>query len=271
MKKIYYTFIIIISIGSILFFFTKQSKTIKETKKDLISYNPKNPTLILIGEDLNIFLNKLKPENSNIFKELNKNYNINSIIQRLEDINNLLEYNKNIKHQFSFSLYQNTNKINIFITIEISEIYKIKEKINNKYDNIKIKKFNDQYINNINNKYFFTIINNTLLISSSEILIENSLNQIKKKITLLNDLDLNKIYNTKEEEVVILNYSEIHKLKNKILQHKQNIIKPVLKWSVLDLKLDKNNISLYGFSVDEKNNKNYINIIKNHDAKKIIN
>ena len=80
------------------------------------------------------------------------------------------------------------------MVFNIEETHKIKNSIKNKYKNIQFENFEDYYINNLNEKIFFTIINKTLIISSSKILIETSINQYKKNISILDEIALQKIY-----------------------------------------------------------------------------
>ena len=266
MKKIHYAFLSVFLI-SCLIFFLKHDNIIEN--KNLIKYNPKNPTLILTGSNLSQFLIKINNENSNIFQEINKNDKINSIINHLHQIDSLIQESSD----FTVSIYQNAKKANIFMAIDLKEIYKVKENIKKKYREIKFENFEEYYINNINEKLFFTIIDKTLLISSSKILIETSINQYKKNITILEDIELKKIYKKPDESnenIILINHDEIYNFKKDILKYKTKIIKPIVKWSVLDLKLETNNITLYGLSSIENNNKNYINIIKNNSAENIL-
>ena len=168
MKKTYYFFTVFVLIIILVFIITKKDKTLEE---NIIKYNPKNPTLIFEGHNLNKFLKEIK-NNSNVFKEITKNKKINNITNHLFLIDSIIQS----ENTFSISLYNNAKKANIFMVFNIEETHKIKNSIKNKYKNIEFENFEDYYINNLNNEIFFTIINKNLVISSSKILIETSIN-----------------------------------------------------------------------------------------------
>ena len=109
-----------------MFFFKHNNST--DNEKNLIKYNPKNPTLILTGSNLSQFLIKINNENSNIFQEINKNDKINSIINHLHQIDSLIQESSD----FAVSIYQNAKKANIFMAIDLKEVYKVKENIKKK-------------------------------------------------------------------------------------------------------------------------------------------
>ena len=265
MKKTYYFFTVFVLIIILAFIITKKDKSLEE---NIIKYNPKNPTLIFEGHNLNKFLKEIK-NNSNVFKEITKNKKINNITNHLFLIDSIIQS----ENTFSISLYNNAKKANIFMVFNIEETHKIKNSIKNKYKNIEFENFEDYYINNLNNEIFFTIINKNLVISSSKILIETSINQYKKNVSLLDEIELQKIYkqtNQTNENILILNHYEISDFKKEVLNVSKKTTNEIAKWSVLDFKTTKNNINFYGLSSTNTQNKNYVNIIKNQSAQNIL-
>ena len=265
MKKTYYFFTVFVLIIILAFIITKKDKSLEE---NIIKYNPKNPTLIFEGHNLNKFLKEIK-NNSNVFKEITKNKKINNITNHLFLIDSIIQS----ENRFSISLYNNAKKANIFMVFNIEETHKIKNSIKNKYKNIEFENFEDYYINNLNNEIFFTIINKNLVISSSKILIETSINQYKKNVSLLDEIELRKIYkktNQTNENILILNHYEISDFKKEVLNVSKKTTNEIAKWSVLDFKTTKNNINFYGLSSTNTQNKNYVNIIKNQSAQNIL-
>ena len=265
MKKTYYFFTVFVLIIILVFIITKKDKSLEE---NIIKYNPKNPTLIFEGHNLNKFLKEIK-NNSNVFKEITKNKKINNITNHLFLIDSIIQS----ENRFSISLYNNAKKANIFMVFNIEETHKIKKIIKNKYKNIEFENFEDYYINNLNNEIFFTIINKNLVISSSKILIETSINQYKKNVSLLDEIELRKIYkqtNQTNENILILNHYEISDFKKEVLNVSKKTTNEIAKWSVLDFKTTKNNINFYGLSSTNTQNKNYVNIIKNQSAQNIL-
>ncbi|MAZ01142.1 MAG: hypothetical protein CMP58_02995, partial [Flavobacteriales bacterium] len=264
MKKTYYFLTVFVLILIFIFIIKKDTPL----ENNIIKYNPKNPTLIFEGNNLNEFLKEIK-NNSNVFKEITKNKKLHNITNHLFLIDSIIQS----KNKFSVSLYNKAKKANIFMAFNIEETHKIKNSIKNKYKNIQFENFEDYYINNLNNEIFFTIINKTLIISSSKILIETSINQYKKNISILDETELKKIYkntNQTNENILILNHDEISDFKKEVLNVTKKTTNEIAKWSVLDFKTTKNNINFYGLSSTNTKNKNYVNIIKNQSAQNIL-
>jgi len=116
MKKTYYFFTVFVLIIILAFIITKKDKSLEE---NIIKYNPKNPTLIFEGHNLNKFLKEIK-NNSNVFKEITKNKKINNITNHLFLIDSIIQS----ENRFSISLYNNAKKANIFMVFNIEETHK---------------------------------------------------------------------------------------------------------------------------------------------------
>ena len=101
MKKTYYFLTVFVLILIFIFIIKKD----KPLENNIIKYNPKNPTLIFEGNNLNEFLKEIK-NNSNVFKEITKNKKLHEVTNHLFLIDSIIQS----KNTFSVSLYNNAKK-----------------------------------------------------------------------------------------------------------------------------------------------------------------
>jgi len=140
-----------------------------------------------------------------------------------------------------------------------------------KYNKVKVYNFQKN-----NDTFYLSFVKGLILITESELLLQNSIRQLTNNISILQNPDFKKISNINNKEsfaAIFINYFDLWTIfvNNVNLRGKLKLskLKNFANWTELDINPDKNILRLYGYTTVEKSSKKYLNIFSDLEGAKI--
>lgn len=220
--------------------------TSESTKQNnLISFIPTNSAVIIKINDFQRFKSDIK--NSELIKEFNKTDAYKKFEKKLTPLKDFDPYKETL---LAFTEVGKNNLEYTFITKNTVAMFTLDSAIIKKsktrtYENKTIKTYSIE-----GEEIFTTLIDSTFLVSSSELLIENSIRNYEKTQP---DEEFQKLYNTSQKNAIatlFINHfkSDIHF--NEILSNKLlSSFKKFAQWSAVDISVDQEEVRLNGIAI----------------------
>jgi len=233
----------------------------ESTKQNsLISFIPSNSAVIIKINDFQRFKSDIK--NSELIKEFSKTDAYKNFEEKLIPLKDFDPYKETLltftevgKNNLEYT-FITKNTVAMF-TLDSAVIKKSKKRT---YENKTIKTYNIE-----GEEIFTTLIDSTFLVSSSELLIENSIRNFEKTQP---DQEFQKLYNTSQKNAIATLFidhskSDIHfdgVLSNKLLSS----FKKFAQWSAVDISVDQEELRLNGIAIaNDSTQTNTISLFKN--------
>lgn len=234
--------------------------TTESTKENsLISFIPANSALIIKINDFQRFKSDLK--NSELIKEFSKTDAYTKFEKKLNPLKDFDPYKETL---LTFTEVGKNNLEYTFITKNTVAMFTLDSAIVKKskkrtYENKTIKTYSIE-----GEDIFTTLIDSTFLVSSSELLIENSIRNYEK--TKPNE-EFQKLYNTSQKNAIatlFIDHSKSGTHFNDILSDKLLIsFKKFAHWSAVDISVDQHDIRLNGIAITDSTRTTTISLFKN--------
>lgn len=235
----------------------------KNTSTSLLDYVPKDASLIIKINNLSNLKSELK---NNEFISLLKS---NTIYKNVfESIKNIQYLNPTSESLLVFTELGKENFEYLYIVSTEEGLYNL--------DDVKNKSVETYtYENNSINKYevegsffFSSIINQTTIISSSQVLLENSIRNTTEPTSNQHLKQLYKISNTQKSATLFLNTKNGNALANTVLKENSSYrISNFSDWINLDFEIAQDHLNLTGISMANDSLKHFTNLFKNTDAR----
>lgn len=286
-----FTFLILIALGFFVWYYMKINTPVSET----ISAIPKNAIFILETKSFSKSLNKLKHNTTwwSAFSEgseekiFEKNiFHIDSLLQNDLDLKNILE-----KESIFISAHPaGANNFKLLYTFKIpSQSMLTISDINNKliaFDgNVSFSNANydDAVVYNTaikladeKQKIYYSLYSGVFILSSSNLLVEDAIRQLKSEKSLMNDIHFEKLTKTAGYNVdanVYFNFSSLRFALYPFVKEKwwKNIerVEDLALWSLLDTRIKEDVLLMNGFSSISDSSNLFLNIFKNQKAQDI--
>ncbi|MEB8330746.1 ribonuclease HII [Flavobacteriaceae bacterium KMM 6897] len=244
-----------------LLFFSCTEK--KNTSSSLLDYVPKDASLV-------IKINNLPGLKSEL-----KNNGFLSLIKSNTLYKNVFESVKNIEYlqptSESLLVFTELGKENfeyLFIVATSEGLYNL-DGLKNKsvevltYENNSINKYEAE-----GSLFFSTTIDQTTIISSSQVLLENSIRNTSEPTSNQRLKQLYKISNSKKSATLFLNTNNSNALSNSLLKENSSYrISNFSDWINLDFDIAQDHLSLTGISMANDSLKHFTNLFKNTGAR----
>jgi hypothetical protein len=259
LKSTYMTYKILLIIALLFFSCTEK----KNTSTSLLDFVPKDASLVIKINHLPGLKSELK---NNEFLSLLKT---NTIYKNVfETIKNIQYLNPKSESLLVFSELGKENFEYLFIVSTADGLYNF-DGIKNKseetftYENNSIKKYSLEEV-----AFFTTTIDQTTIISSSRLLLENSIRNTLEPSINLSFKELYKISNTKKSATLFLNTKNSNALFNTILKENSSYsISNFSDWINLDLDIAQDHLNFTGISMANDSLKHFTNLFKNTGAR----
>ncbi|MCG2459818.1 ribonuclease HII [Flavobacteriaceae bacterium F89] len=225
----------------------------------LLYYIPKNTSLLISINDNAVFDSGLV--NNDFIKSLRKNGIYEAVFNKLKDLDYVNPKSKSIlafaelgKGKFEF-IYVTNNSPDLFQTDEVKN--KVVETLI--YENFKIYK----YVLD-GSTFFSLVVDDRVVVSSSQILLENL---IRSKGERIIDPTLEKLYriaNSDKPATIFINVKDANGLIHSVAKEGSTIdLSHFSDWISLDIDMGQDHIDLNGVSMANDSVKQYINLFEN--------
>lgn len=235
--------------------------TTESTKQNnLISFIPSNSAIIIKINDFQRFKSDIK--NSELIKEFNKTDAYKKFEKKLAPLKDFDPYKETL---LTLTEVGKNNIEYTFITKNTVAMFSldstiIKKSKNRTYENKTIKTYSIE-----GEEIFTTLIDSIFLVSSSELLIENSIRNYEKTQP---DEEFKKLYTTSQKNAIATLFidhskSDIHF--NEILSSKLlSSFKKFAQWSAVDISIDQEEVRLNGIAIaNDSTRSTTISLFKN--------
>jgi hypothetical protein len=257
------------------------SKNTKNKNIDIYNYIPVDASVIIEIKSFNNLINKTK--NTAFYGELIKSEPFEQIKNKLNFIDSLIKINKKFselinKNNLTISFHtlakdklfeiiylnlDNTFDNSSFIQFinQLSPKHQVSKRI---YENKKIFQYKDSLKN-----FYFSIIENILILSSSDILIEKVIREFSINKSVFKEKNFYKIKASASafaEANIYLNYRTIPSAILSVLNKDYNHLKinpPLADWAAFDLSIKKDAVLLNGITISDNNAANYYSLFYN--------
>ena len=254
---------------------------------NVFSAIPYDPSLIITTSDIVSLSNRIK-EGGAAWNDIKCTSQFQTADALFNDINTLLSKEDNLRavirnKSFAIAFYNMGNRISGLAAIYAGKnagkiLFESINNLSKEYD-LKISgaKYEDVSIycaksSNLKRSIYFTFFKNFILLSYSDIYIQNSIRQLKGNESIVNIKPLNKIITYKDNDAdanIIINYAKFYETIGSILNsNKKSISKKIgrfAEWSVLDVSAHNQSVTLTGFSSAKEKSGAYVNIFNKQD------
>ncbi|MEJ1224112.1 ribonuclease HII [Sediminicola sp. 1XM1-17] len=250
---------ILLIIALLLFSCTEK----KNTSSSLLDFVPKDAPLVIKINNLSTLKSELKNNEFLSLLKSNQIYkNIFETIKNMDYLNptseSLLVFNELGKENFEY----------LFIVPTEEGLVKLEGAKNKSVETL-------TYENSSINKYvvggstfFSTIIEQTTIISSSQVLLENSIRNAKEPFVNTSLKQLYKISNSNKSATLFLNTKNSNPLFNAVLRENSNYkFSNFSDWINLDFDIAQDHLNFTGISVANDSIKHFTNLFKNTGAR----
>ncbi len=245
---------------ALLFFSCTEKKNISTS---LLNFVPKDAPVVIRINNLSALKSELK---NNEFLSLLKSNNIYKEI--FETIKNIDYLNPSSESLLVFNELGKENFEYLFIVPTEEGLYKMEGAKNKSvetltYENSTISKYQVE-----GSTFFSTIIDQTTIISSSQVLLENSIRNAKEPITNPRLKQLYRISNSKKSATLFLNTKNSNPLFNAVLkENSSHKVSNFSDWMNLDFDIAQDHFNYTGISVANDSIKHFTNLFKNTGAR----
>ncbi|MEJ6794669.1 MAG: hypothetical protein QNK68_06630 [Flavobacteriales bacterium] len=252
----------------------KKYLEIKKSNFEAIQAIPNNASIIIKTANWKESWSKL--EQSNIWNQIS---DLDELTDFKKSIRNLsVELDTNIHLQeifndnpFYFSIHHEEQDFSPFLSLLLNDDQKLyflnyffKEKLNSrKYEEIEIYK--------LKNGWNVAFQEGIVFLSTSPLLVEQSIRQLKNELSLANNQSFNRVRSTESSFAdmhVYVNYKQLANLidENTSLTSKNKTqISRWANWAELDLKVKENKLLFNGFTLAEDSSSNYLTTLRNQE------
>ena len=244
-----------------LLFFSCTEK--KKTTSSLLDFVPKDASLVVRINNLSGLKSELK--NNEFLSLLKSNTIYENVFQSIKNIQYL---NTKSESLLVFTELGKENFEYLFIVPTAEGLYNLEGTKNMSeetftYENNSIKKYNVE-----GSSFFSTIIDQTAIISSSQVLLENSIRNTMEPTTNLRLKELYKISNSKKSATLFLNTRNGNSLSSAILKENSSYkISSFSDWINLDFDIAQDHLNFTGISMANDSLKHFTNLFKNTGAR----
>ncbi|ALM07952.1 ribonuclease HII [Sediminicola sp. YIK13] len=244
-----------------LLFFSCTEK--KNTSTTLLDFVPKDASLVIKINNLPGLKSELK---NNEFLSLIKSNTIYTKV--FESIKNIQYLNPKSESLLVFTELGKENFEYLFLAPTVEGLYNLEGAKNMSeetftYQNNSIKKYNVE-----GSSFFSTIIGQTAIISSSQVVLENSIRNTMEPTTNLRLKELYKISNSKKSATLFLNTNNGNSLSSAILKENSSYkISNFSDWINLDFDIAQDHLNFTGISMANDSLKHFTNLFKNTGAR----
>lgn len=250
---------ILLIIALLLFSCTEK----KNTSTTLLDFVPKDASLVIKINNLSGLKSEFK--NNEFLSLLKSNTIYNNVF---ESIKNIQYLNPKSESLLVFSELGKENFEYLFIVPTQEGLYNL-DGVKNKseetftYEDNSIKKYNVE-----GSSFFSTSIDQTTIISSSQVLLENSIRNTLETTTNLRLKELYKISNSKKSATLFLNTKNANALSSAILKENSSYrISSFSDWINLDFDIAQDHLNFTGISMANDSLKHFTNLFKNTGAR----
>lgn len=228
----------------------------------ILRYVPQNSAIIIKMNDKPSFSSEL--ENSDLLKTLSTTATYASVLEKLKPLKYVQPNGESI---LAFVELGKANFEILLIAQKSDDLFQIGDNSNKVVENISYegKSFNRYNVDGSN--FFSTILNDKIIVSSAQMLIENMLRNEKE---LQTDESLNKLYQIASNQSsanIFINTNKSNPLINHILTDGHEVdISKFTDWISLDFNTNKDHLKLNGISMANDSITNYSNLFKNSHA-----
>ena len=252
----------------------KKYLEIKKSNFEAIQAIPNNASIIIKTANWKESWTKL--EQSNIWNQIS---DLDELPDFKKSIRNLsIELDTNIHLQeifidnpFYFSIHHEEQDFSPFLSLLLNDDQKLfflnyffKEKLNSrKYEEIEIYK--------LKNGWNVAFQEGIVFLSTSPLLVEQSIRQLKNELSLANNQSFNRVRSTESSFAdmhIYVNYKQLANLidENTSLSSKNKTqISRWANWAELDLKVKENKLLFNGFTLVEDSSSNYLTTLRNQE------
>ena len=240
-----------------LLFFSCSEK--KNTTSSLLDFVPKDASLVVRINNLSGLKSELK---NNEYLSLLKSSTIYENV--FQSIKNIQYLNTKSESLLVFTELGKENFEYLFIVPTSEELYKI-DGVKNKsvetftYENNSINKYSVE-----GSSFFSTTIDQTTIISSSQVLLENSIRKTNEPSKNSRLKQLYKVSNSKKSATLFLNTKNSNALSSALLKENSgHKISNFSDWINLDFDIAQDHLNLTGISMANDSLKHFTNLFKN--------
>ena len=230
-----------------------------ETRKNtsLIDYTPHNSSVIIKINDLEVFRESL--HNNNFASQLISSRNYNAVVNKIKTLQYIQLESESI---LSFSSFKDEDFDFTFITHANQNLFKT-DSLQNKiieatsYKHTSYKKYQVE-----ESTFYKAVFNNTIIISSSETILNQIQDQIKNNKTKPELERLYKISDDTTPASIFIDLKETNPFIFPWIKNSKTVIE-FADWTALDCDINDAYVNLNGISIANDSTKNYINLFKN--------
>jgi len=247
---------------------------IKKSNFEAIQAIPNNASVIIKSTNWTESWNKL--EKSSIWNQLSSVNQLDSFKNSIKNLTSEIDTNKQlqeifINNPFYFSIHHEEQDFSPFLSLLLDE--NLKQYFLNHFFNgdIEKRKYEGIDIYKFNTNWNLAFQEGIVFLSTSPLLIEQSIRQIKNELSLANNESFNRVKSTESSFAdmhIYLNYKQLSNLidENSILSSKNKTqISRWANWAELDLKIKDDKFLFNGFTLAEDSSSNYLTTLRKQE------
>lgn len=252
----------------------KKYLEIKKSNFEAIQSIPNNASIIIKTANWKESWNTL--EKSNIWKQISEIEKFKNVKNSINNLSVELDTNIILKEIFAdnpfyISLHHEEQDYSPFLALMLEQEQKpyffnyfFKEKVDSRF-------YEDVEIFKLENNWNIAYQENIIFLSTSPILVEQSIRQLKNELSLINNESFSKVKSTESSFAdmhVYINYKQLANLidENTSISSKNKIqINRWADWAELDLKVKENKLLFNGFTLAEDSSSNYLSTLRNQE------
>ena len=252
----------------------KKYLEIKKSNFEAIQAIPNNASIIIKTANWKESWSKL--EKSNIWNQISDLKEFDKFKKSIRNLSvgldtNILLQEIFIDNPLYFSLHHEEQDFSPFLSLLLNEdqkLYFLEYFFNGKLDS---RKYEEIEIYKLENDWNLAFQEGIVFLSTSPLLIEQSIRQIKNELSLDNNQSFNKVRLTESSFAdmhIYVNYKQLANLidENTSLSSKNKTqISRWANWAELDLKVKENKLLFNGFTLAEDSSSNYLTTLRNQE------
>jgi len=245
-----------------LFIFTIGCKEPSTTTDPLLHYVPRNSAIIIKINDKPSFSSEL--ENSDLLKTLSSTTTYNAVLNKLNSLQYIQPSGESI---LAFVELGKENFELLLVAENTNDLFQVSDEPNVEVENINYegKSFDKYSIDGTD--FFSTVIDNKIIVGSSQILIENLIRNNKELNVAETLTKLYQIASSQSSANIFINANKSNSLLHHILDdaHKVGISK-FTDWISMDFNTNKDHVKLNGISMSQDSIMSFGSLFKNNHA-----
>lgn len=245
-----------------LFIFTIGCKESSTTTDPLLHYVPRNSAIIIKINDKPSFSSEL--ENSDLLKTLSSTTTYNAVLNKLNSLQYIQPSGESI---LTFVELGKENFELLLVAENTNDLFQVSDEPNVKVENINYEGKNFDKYSIDGTDFFSTVIDNKIIVGSSQILIENLIRNNKEFNVAEPLTKLYQIASSQSSANIFINANKSNSLLHHILDdaHKVGISK-FTDWISMDFNTNKDHVKLNGISMSQDSIMSFGSLFKNNHA-----